>query len=78
MANSISDEFSLDITDSEDKLKNKVRSIYIKTLGKSLTNCINQPKKLRTYAKFKTEIKFENYLDTVNDFKIRRKLTQFR
>ena len=78
MANSILDEFSLDITDSEDKLKNKVSSIYNKTLVKSLTNCMNQRKKLRTYAKFKTEIKFENYLDTVNDFKIRRKLTQFR
>ena len=39
---------------------------------------MNQRKKLRTYSKFKTEIKFENYLDTVNDFKIRRKLTQFR
>ena len=78
MAHSILDEFSLDITDSENKLKNKVRSIYNKTLVKSLTNCMNQRKKLRTYAKFKTEIKFENYLDTVNDFKIRRKLTQFR
>ena len=77
MANSILNEFSLDITDSEDKLKTKVRSIYNKTLVKSLTNCMNQRKKLRTYAKFKTEIKFENYLDTVNDFKIRRKLTQF-
>ena len=78
MANSVLDEFSLDITDTEDKLKNKVRSIYNKTLVKSLTNCMNQRKKPRTYAKFKTEIKFENYLDTVNDFKIRRKLTQFR
>ena len=39
---------------------------------------MNQRKKLRTYAKFKTEIKFENYLDTINDFKIRRKLTQLR
>ena len=78
MANSILDEFSLDITDSEDKLKNKVRSIYNKTLVKSLMNCMNQCKKLRTFAKFKTEIKFENYLYTVNDFKIRRKLTQFR
>ena len=72
MANSILDEFSLDITDSEDKLKNKVRSIHNKTLVKSLMNYMNQRKKLRTYAKFKTEIKFENYLVTVNDFKIRR------
>ena len=45
MANSILDEFSLDITDSEDKLKNKVRSIYNKTLVKSLTNRMKQRKK---------------------------------
>ena len=42
-----------------------------------LANCVNQRKRLRTYAKFKTEVKFENYLDIVNDFKIRCKLTQF-
>ena len=35
-------------------------------------------KKLRTYAKFKTIIKFESYLDSVTDFTIRRNLTQFR
>ena len=72
MANSIIDEFSLDTTESEEKLKNIIKSTYNKTL---LANCVNQRKKLRTYAKFKTEVKFENYL---NDFKIRRKLTQFR
>ena len=43
-----------------------------------IKNLISQRKKLRTYAKFKTEVKFENYLNTVNDFKIRRNLTQFR
>ena len=61
----------------EEKLKNKIRSIYNKTLETALKNCVSQRKKLRTYAKFKTEVKFENYLNTVNDFKIRRNLTQF-
>ena len=78
MANSIISEFSLDVTVPEEKLKNKIRSIYNKTLETALKNCVSQRKKLGTYAKFKTEVKFENYLNTVNDFKIRRNLTQFR
>ena len=43
-----------------------------------MANCVNQRKKLRTYAKFKTDIKFESYLNSVTDFTIRRNLTQFR
>ena len=78
VANSITSEFSLDVTVPEEKLKNKIRSIYNKTLETALKNCVSQRKKLRTYAKFKTEVKFENYLNTVNDFKIRHNLTQFR
>ena len=78
MANSIISEFSLDVTVPEEKLKNKIRSIYNKTLETALKNCVSQRKRLRTYAKFKTEVKFENYLNTVKDFKIRRNLTQFR
>ena len=78
MANFIVGEFSLDITESEEKLNNIIKSRYNETLKKQLASCVSQRKKLRTYAKFKTEVKFENYLDIVNDFKIRRKLTQFR
>ena len=43
-----------------------------------MANCVNQCKKLRIYAKFKTDIKFENNLDSVTDFTIRHNLTQFR
>ena len=74
MAKSIISEFSLDVTVPEEKLKNKIRSIYNKTLETALKNCVSQCKKLRTYAKFKTEVKFKNYLNIVNDFKIRRNL----
>ena len=43
-----------------------------------MTNCIYERKKLRTNAKFKIDMKFESYLDLVNDFKTRRCLTRFR
>ena len=59
-------------------MKNKIKSTYSKTLIQNLANCVNQRKKLRTYAKFKTDKKFESYLDSVTDFTIRRNLTQFR
>ena len=62
MANAIIDEFSPDIKESEDKLKNRIRSTHSKTLAESSANCVNQVKKLKTYAKFKTEIKSESYL----------------
>ena len=70
MANYIVGVFSLDITESEEKLKNIIKSRHNKTLKKKLANCVNQHKKLRTYAKFKTEVIFENYLDIVNDLKL--------
>ena len=78
VANSIRDEFSLDLTESEEKLKNKVEATYSKTLIQNLANSVNQRKKLRTYAKFRTDIKFESYLDSVTAFTIRRNLPQFR
>ena len=77
MANFIVGEFSLDSTKSEEKLKNIIKSMYKTTLKKKLANCVNQCKKQGTSAKFITEVKFEKYLDIINDFKIRHKLTQF-
>ena len=62
MANFIVGEFSLDITESEEKLKNIIKSRYNKTLKKKLANCVNQRKKLRTYAKFKTEVNLKTIL----------------
>ena len=41
VANSIRDEFSLDLTESEEKLKNKIKSAYSKTLIQNLANCVN-------------------------------------
>ena len=38
---------------------------------------VNQGEKLRSYGKFKTEIKFESCFDIKTDFKIRRQLIQF-
>ena len=46
MANSIISEFSLDVTVPEKKLKNKIKSIYNKTLEKALKNCVSQCKGL--------------------------------
>ena len=59
-------------------MKNKIKSTNSKTLVQNLANCVIQRKKLRTYVKFKTVLKFESYLDSVTDFTIRRNLTQFR
>ena len=44
MANFIVGEFSPDITESEEKLKNIIKSTYNKTLKKNLANCVNQRK----------------------------------
>ena len=47
-------------------------------MKKVLENCITEQKKLRSYAEFKTVIKFETYLNTIMNQKTRVNLTRFR
>ena len=55
-----------------------MKANYETGLINALKNCITEQKKLRTYAEFKTVIKFENYLDIVRNQKIRFNLKRFR
>ena len=54
-----------------------MKANYETGLINALKNCITKQKKLRTYAEFKTVIKFENYPDIIRNQKIRFNLTQF-
>ena len=70
-ASSIIEEDALDITDSYEKIKFTIKLTYNDSLKQNVI------KKLRTYPKFKTAVRFENYLDLVTDFKIRRCFKRF-
>ena len=72
------DEYTLDIADSLETTKSKIVSAINNILPQRLADCIDQRKKLRTYATFKTDIRSENYLDFVLNFKVRRCYSQFR
>ena len=74
----IMDEYTLDIADSVETTKSKIVSAFNNILCQRLADCIDQRKKLRTYATSKTDIRFENYLDFVLNFKVRRCYSQFR
>ena len=43
----------------------------------NITKCLNQRRKLRTYAQFKSAMKFEKYLESVQNFSIRRSFSRF-
>ena len=51
--------------DSHFTIRKKVKANYETGLINALKNCITEQKILRTYAEFKTVIKFENYLDII-------------
>ena len=55
--------------DSDFTMKKRVKANYETGLINALKNCITEQKKLRTYAEFKTVIKFENYLDIIRNQK---------
>ena len=71
-ADTIMDEYTLDIADSVEATKSKLISSFNNILRQRLADCIDQRKKLRTYATFKTDIRFENYLDFMVNFKVRQ------
>ena len=77
-ANAIMDEYTLYITDSVETTKSKIISAFNNILRQRLADCIDQRKKLRVYATLKTDIRFENYLDFMLNFKVRRCYSQFR
>ena len=72
------EEYNVLVTDCHSKIKYKIKESYKNKLKQNLISCIDQHKKLRTYARFKTAIKFEDYLETIHTFTIRRCFTRFR
>ena len=64
--------------DSHFTIRKKVKANYETGLINALKNCITEQKKLRTYAEFKTVIKFGNYPNIIKNQKIRFNLTRFR
>ncbi len=59
-------------------VERKVYRHFHIAIGKSLDNHLEQDKKLKTYALFKTAFKFEPYLDVFPDFSIRSDFAKLR
>ena len=70
--NDIADE-----NDTSESIKKKIIGNYNHSLFERINDC-DQGKKLRTYRKFKSVIKFEPYLDTIENANLRRSLSKFR
>ena len=52
------EEYNISVTDCDSKIKYKMKEFSKNKLKQNLVSCIDQRKKLRTYARFKTAIKF--------------------
>ena len=60
-------ELDIDVTiDSPDLIKHELKDTYIKWWETQINNQTGEGFKLRTYAGFKQEFGFENYLDSTN------------
>ena len=67
----------VDENDNNESIKKKIVENYNHSLSERINNC-DQGKKLRTYRKFKSDIKFEPYLDTIENSNLRKSLSKFR
>ena len=75
--NTIKNEFNVS-TEQSDYIKRKIKEKYGKILKQNITKCLNQRRKLRTFAQFKSAMKFEKYLESVQNFSIRSCFSRFR
>ena len=69
---------SVETTLPEEIIKQKFKASFENHLKNALSECISKSKKLRTYAQFKTNMKFESYLNSIDVYKFRRDLARFR
>ena len=63
---------------SDYRIKNLIKAKFIEDLKQSIANCLNQRKKLRTYAQFKSITKSEKYLEYIKNFAVRSCYSRFR
>ena len=69
---------SIELTNPPDIINQNIRHFFNLHLKLALNECIFEEKKLRTYAQFKSVIKFEPYLTSINIYKIRKCYSSFR
>ena len=74
----LQDRYEIRITDNRTIIKAKVRKHFERQLLEKLKEHITDDKKLHLYASFKSNFKFEPYLDLLPDFKIRSTLAKLR
>ena len=70
-ARSLATLYDIKSSDNKSAIKNKIYQHFQSVVRKSLDVHIEQDKKLKTYALFKTNFKFEPYLDIFSDYNIR-------
>ena len=58
--------------------KRKLQSKFERQWGNDISEQNSDECKLRTYVKFKKQLKFEHYLDAVKNFQIRKNITRLR
>ena len=76
--NTIKNEFNVLTEQSDYNIKSKIKEKYDQILKETIIKCLNQCRKLRTYAQFKLAMKFEKYLESVGNFSIRSCFSRFR
>ncbi len=70
-ARSLATLYDIKSSDNKSAIKNKIYQHFQSVVRKSLDVHIEQNKKLKTYALFKTNFKFEPYPDIFSDYNIR-------
>ena len=76
--NTIKHEFNVSTEQSDYNIKRKIKEKYGEILNENIAKCLNQHRKLRTFAQFKSAMKFEKYLESMQNFSIRSCFTRFR
>ena len=77
-ARSLATLYDIKSSDNKSAMKNKIYQHFQSVVRKSLDVHIEQDKKLKTYALFKTNFKFEPYLDIFSDYNIRCNFAKLR
>ena len=78
-ARSLATLYDIKSSDNKSAIKNKIYQHFQSVVHKSLDVHIEQEKKkLKTYALFKTNFKFEPYLDIFSDYNIRCNFAKLR
>ena len=77
-ARSLSTLYDIDASDNKVTIKTKVNQHFQSMIRNSLDQHISEDRKLKTFATFKLNYKFESYLDILSDYSIRSNFAKLR